>query len=233
MKRPGSLPAYVQISEMLIREISAGHMLAGDRFPPERVMAKEMNVSVGTLRKALAELQRKGLLERRQGSGNYVRTDGRAEGVYAFFRIELLKGGGLPTADVLDTMTLPKPEDLPDFGPSGRAHRIRRIRYLNDQPVALEEIWLDGHWAERISADELSDSLYLYYKQRLGLWIASADDSVGLSTIPDWSPATFQLAPGAACGYVERLSWSQENQPAEFSRTWFDTGVARYVARIR
>lgn len=233
MKRPGSLPAYIQISEMLIREISAGHMLAGDRFPPEREMAKEMNVSVGTLRKALAELQRRGLLERRQGSGNYVRAEGRAEGVYAFFRIELLKGGGLPTAKVLNADTLRKPDDLPDFGPSDLAHRIRRIRYLNEQPIALEEIWLDGQWADRISAEELSDSLYLYYKQRLGLWIASAADSVGLSAVPDWSPAEFQLPPGTACGYVERLSWSQEDQPAEFSRTWFDTGVARYVARIR
>ena len=233
MKRSGSLPAYIQISEMLIREISAGHLLDGERFAPERVMAEEMNVSVGTLRKALSELQRRGLLERRQGSGNYVRSDGRAEGVYAFFRIELLQGGGLPTADVLDVTTMAKPGDLPDFGPSDRAHRIRRVRHLNDQPVALEEIWLDGHWADRISAEDLSDSLSLYYKQRLGLWIIRAEDSVGLSDIPDWSPTDFQLRPGTACGFVERISWSQDRQLAEFSRTWFDTGVARYVARIR
>ncbi|MGB5556386.1 MAG: GntR family transcriptional regulator [Paracoccaceae bacterium] len=233
MKTPGSLPVYVQISEMLIREISAGHLLAGDRFPPERIMAREMGVSVGTLRKALAELERKGLLERRQGSGNYVRANGKAEGVYAFFRIELLQGGGLPTARVLEIDRLTKPADLPEFGASREAHRIRRIRFLNQSSVALEEIWLDGDWAERLMASELSDSLYLYYKRRLGLWITSAADSVGLSTIPEWAPHEFQLAPGTPCGFVERTSWSQENKPAECSRTWFDTSIARYVARIK
>ncbi len=233
MKRPGSLPAYIQISEMLIRDISAGHMLPGDRLPPEREMAKEMNVSVGTLRKALAELQRRGLLERRQGSGNYVRSEGRAEGVYAFFRIELLDGAGLPTANVLNVTTMPKSVNLPAFGQTETAHRIRRLRYLNDQPVALEEIWLDGHWAARISEADLSDSLYLYYKKRLGLWIVSAEDRVGVSATPDWSPSEFQLRPGTPCGFVERFSWAQDGGVAEFSRTWFDPSVSRYVARIR
>lgn len=233
MKNPCSLPAYVQISEVLIREISAGHLLQGDRLPPERQMAKEMDVSVGTLRKALSDLERKGLLERRQGSGNYVKSTGKAEGIYAFFRIELLKGGGLPTAKVLGVQCMSKPADLPNFGTSGQAHRIRRVRFLNDQPVALEEIWLDGSWADQVSVSDLSDSLYLYYKQRLGLRIVSAEDRIGLSRIPDWTPPDFQLQSGTQCGFVERISFSQDNIAAEYSRTWFDATVSHYVARIR
>ena len=101
LKNQSSLPVFVQISELLIREISAGHLLDGERLPPERAMAAEMGISVGTLRKSLAELEKVGLLERRQGSGNYVKAKSDAESVYAFFRIELHKGGGLPSADVL------------------------------------------------------------------------------------------------------------------------------------
>ncbi len=86
---------------MLIREIAAGRLLDGERLPPEREMAAEMGISVGTLRKALADLTGKGLLERRQGSGNYVKQGTGGESVYAFFRLELVEGGGLPTAELI------------------------------------------------------------------------------------------------------------------------------------
>lgn len=233
MKTSGSLPVYIQISEMLIREIGAGHLQDGDRLPPERDMAADMGVSVGTLRKALKELEQKRLLERRHGSGNYVKVISNTESVYAFFRIELLRGGGLPSAQILDTERLRKPTDLPKFGTSTEAHRIRRIRFLNTVPVALEEIWLDAVWAKTIPQKELSDSLYHFYKQRLGLWISRAEDRIGLASIPAWAPESFQLAPGTPSGFVERLSWAQDTSPVEYSCTWFDSTLARYVARIK
>ena len=59
-----ALPKYVRISERLIREIAAGRLADGTRLPPEREMAVELGASVGTLRKALADLADKGLLER-------------------------------------------------------------------------------------------------------------------------------------------------------------------------
>ena len=61
---PGALPIYQQVSELLIREIAAGRLLDGQRLPPERAMAAEHGVTVRTLRKALAELTRRGLLDR-------------------------------------------------------------------------------------------------------------------------------------------------------------------------
>ena len=56
-KKPGALPAYIQISEVVARRINAGQILVGERLPSERVMAVEFGVAVGTLRKALCELQ--------------------------------------------------------------------------------------------------------------------------------------------------------------------------------
>ena len=97
----------------------------------------------------------------------------------------------------------------------------------------MEEIWLDGSYAEAVAADELSESLYLYYRHALGFWIARAEDRVGVAAVPAWAPAEFHLAPGALAGFIERIGWSQEGASAEFSRTWFDHRVARYVARLR
>ena len=43
---PQALPIYVQISERLIREITAGHIADGARLPPEREMATQLGVAV-------------------------------------------------------------------------------------------------------------------------------------------------------------------------------------------
>ena len=121
------LPTYVQISEMLIRDIAAGRYLDGARLPPERQMAAELEISVGTLRKALDDMNAKGLLEKRQGSGNYVKTGATPNSVYSFFRVELIDGGGLPTAQVLNVGLLPKPAAFPAFGPAPKAgERFKR-----------------------------------------------------------------------------------------------------------
>jgi GntR family transcriptional regulator len=224
---------HQQISEMLIREIAAGRMIDGEKLPPEREMAAGLNIAVGTLRKALADLERKGLLERIQGSGNYVRCKPDVASVYSMFRLELVEGGGLPTAHVLSVERLPKPRDFPAFGASGEGHRIRRLRSLGGKPAAVEEIWLDGSYAEAIDAEELSESLYLYYRKALGFWIARAEDRVGVGTVPEWAPAEFGLAPGVPAGFIERIGWAQGGASAEFSRTWFDHTIARYVARLR
>lgn len=228
-----ALPLYQQISEMLIREIGAGRMIDGEKLPPERDMAAELGIAVGTLRKALGELESRGLLVRVQGSGNYVRSQPDVASIYSMFRLELLEGGGLPTAQVLSVDRLEKPVDLPPFGSDAHAYRIRRLRRLGGTPAALEEIWLDGSRTDAIDIGDLSDSLYLYYRKALGLRIVGAEDRVGVADVPDWAPAEFGPAAGAAAGFVERIGWAQDGASAEFSRTWFDHGVARYVARLR
>ena len=227
-----SLPLYVQISEMLIRDIQAGHLLDGERLPPERDMAADLGISVGTLRKALTELTQKGMLQRLQGSGNYVRHRASADSVYSFFRLELASGGGLPTARVLSVATLPKPVYLPDFGRGDLAHRIRRLRLLSGQPAALEEIWLDASYKPSLEADELSESLYLFYKTRLGLWIQRIEDRIGVAKAPVWSEAT-EIGFAGVMGLVDRISWDQSNQTAEVSRTWFDSENVRYISRLK
>jgi GntR family transcriptional regulator len=227
-----ALPVYVQISELIIRDISAGRLMEGERLPPERDMAVTFNTSVGTLRKALAELTKKGLLERIQGSGNYIRTGNVRDSVYGMFRLELPEGGGLPRADILSVDTLAKPGDLPEFGYSDRGARVRRLRYLNDTIIAVEEIWLDES-AGKVTSEALSDSLYHYYQKQLGFWITRAEDRVGIGIVPDWAPDSFTKPVGTTVGYIERFSWADRDAPLEFSRTWFDTDQALYVQRLK
>lgn len=233
MTDPHALPKYVQTAEMLTREIAAGRLIEGERLPPERTMAANLGLSVGTLRKALSDLEARGLLDRVQGSGNYVKTGAETTGVYALFRLELVGGGGLPTAELISVDLVVKPDDAPNFGPAPNAHRIRRLRRLAGRPAALEEIWLDGGRAGRLEAEALSESLYYFYRTRLGFFIARAEDRVGLHGAPEWASPPFGPSPGQTCGFVERRAFDEAGQAVEYSRTWYDSDVARYVARLK
>ena len=229
----GKLPVYLQIAEQIARQISAGLLIDGQRLPPERELALDYGVTVRTLRKSLARLTEQGLLTRRQGSGNYVSKNENAGSIYSFFRLERPAGGGLPSAFMLDVSSLKKPEDLPSFGSSKSGHRFRRQRFLDDIPVAAEEIWLDQSCANQINPAQMSHSLYKFYKERLGLWIVHAEDWVGLGRLPDWADGLLTVKPGGYCGYIERFGWSQDEKKVEYSRTWYDAAAARYVARLK
>ena len=232
MRPTQTLPIYVQISEMLIRDIMAGRLVDGERLAPEREMSKQLGISVGTLRKALSDMEEKGVLERRHGSGNYVRAKSDVASVYSFFRVELHSGGGLPSAEILSVDRVSKPEDSPEFGSASDGYRIRRLRKLNAIPAVLEEIWLDGAQAKSLSKGTLGESLYLYYRNSLNLWITKAEDRIGQRQVPDWAPQEFDVSHGAPTPCVERLSYNQDGQAVEYSVNWINSDVAHYVARI-
>lgn len=215
------LPKHVEIAESLIRRIGAGLIADGARLEPERAMAEGLGVAVGTLRKALAILETQGLLERRQGSGNYIRHRPGVRSVYGLFRLELATGGGLPTAQILSLDRLPRGGGVPGEGPGWR---IRRLRRLDGLAVAVEEIWFLR--AGEITQSRLSDSLYQSWRDLFGLRVTRVEDRVGLAPLPDWSPEALS----SPCGHVERRSWAAQEM-IEFSWTWFDATRARFVSR--
>jgi GntR family transcriptional regulator len=232
MSEATSLPVYIQISEMLMREIIAGRLSDGERLLPERDLAKSLNISVGTLRKSLKELEQKGALFRRHGSGNYVKFNTKFNSIYSFFRVELIDGGGLPSAKNLDINLVKKPKSSPFFGESDKCMRIRRLRLLDNIPCVLEEIHLDSIKTDGLEFDNISQSIYLFYKDILNLRITSAKDSATLLPVPVWSPKEFKVMSHQETVCIERLAYDQVGSPVEFSRSWIDTSIARYMARI-
>jgi GntR family transcriptional regulator of arabinose operon len=75
MKR--SEPKYTAIVSWIEQEVRLGDLKAGDKLPSENELAKQFDLSRQTVRQATSILESSGLLERRRGSGTYVRALGQ------------------------------------------------------------------------------------------------------------------------------------------------------------
>jgi len=63
----------VNVASTLCRDIVEGRYTYGEQLPPERVLADNLGTSRGTIRSALATLEETGMVERKRGSGTFVR----------------------------------------------------------------------------------------------------------------------------------------------------------------
>lgn len=75
-------PRYLAIAEALARDITAGRLKAGERLPTHRDLAWHLGVTVGTVSRAYAEAERRGLTSGEVGRGTFVNAPQSAEQVY-------------------------------------------------------------------------------------------------------------------------------------------------------
>jgi len=68
----GDRPIYQQLIEQLTEQIVSGRLQAGEKVPPVRELATEASVNPNTMQRALAEMEREGLLRTNRTSGRYV-----------------------------------------------------------------------------------------------------------------------------------------------------------------
>ena len=66
-------PRYLAIAQALAEDIEAGRLMAGDRLPTHRDLAWNLGVTVGTVTRAYAEAERRGLIAGEVGRGTFVR----------------------------------------------------------------------------------------------------------------------------------------------------------------
>lgn len=67
-------PKYQAIADDLAQSILAGQFAMGEKLPPQRDLAQRLGVTAGTISRAYASLERRGLASARVGDGTYVRA---------------------------------------------------------------------------------------------------------------------------------------------------------------
>ena len=98
-------PIYQAIADSISAEIEAGRLKPGSRLPTQRVLARQLGVTLTTVTRAYVEAQRRGLLSGEVGRGTFVRPSA--------LDIETPEQGVLDLA-VNALMPLPYMEELAD-----------------------------------------------------------------------------------------------------------------------
>lgn len=68
-------PIYLQLMERIQQDIIAGVYAPGDKLPSVRDLALDASVNPNTMQKALAELERRGMVHSQRTSGRFITED--------------------------------------------------------------------------------------------------------------------------------------------------------------
>ena len=68
----GDVPLYERVRQAIVASIDDGTYSPGERLPSESRLAEDLGVNRLTVRRAIEELARAGVVESRQGSGTFV-----------------------------------------------------------------------------------------------------------------------------------------------------------------
>src|SRR5271163_2923576 len=66
-------PLYLAIADELVRDLETGRLKPGDRLPTHRELAWKLGVTTGTVTRAYAEAERRGLIAGEVGRGTFIR----------------------------------------------------------------------------------------------------------------------------------------------------------------
>lgn len=205
------------VTRALLQTLALGTWRVGQKLPTERTLASDMGCAVGTLRRALSELEHAGLVERVQGRGTFVKALPK-DAAYPLFHLVLTRGGGAPSARVLERGVSPCPVALP------QARHLKRARYLDGVLVAFENIWVSLN--REFGDDEGDNALYQQLAERLGVWILRVEDRISVVH----RDAALPQAWPEYCGWVVRHSYDAQGHWVEYSETTFNPSVAVYRA---
>ena len=115
-----SVPIYLQLIERIQRLIVRGEWPAGQRIPPVRELALAFGVNPNTMQRALAEMERDGLLYSERTSGRFVTGDQKrirrlranlAEEILEDFWLRM-EGLGYTREEVLPLLQKERPNEI-------------------------------------------------------------------------------------------------------------------------
>lgn len=234
----GDVPLYKEIAALLRGEIMSGRWKPGARIPTEKVLAKELGVSLGTLRNAILELVRAGLLHRQQGRGTFVHGARFNNSMTRFFRYTRrdLNTPLIPKTTMLKQALVGADEQVARaFGltPGTQIAHVRRLRTFEDEPFLLHDSYFPVAVWERISgADFTVPSLYDLLQEDYDIHIRAADEYLNADVAKGDEADILNIPPGTAIVRLERWAYTFDEQLLEFRRSIGRGDHFRYHARL-
>ena len=75
MNFDSNLPIYIQIMDLIKRQVITGDLKEGDKLPSVREIATQLKVNPNTIQRSYQELERENLVYTQRGMGTFVTED--------------------------------------------------------------------------------------------------------------------------------------------------------------
>lgn len=232
-----TLPRHAQIRETLRRRILDGTHPPHSLMPSESQMMQSFGVSRITIRQALGDLQKEGLIFKVPGKGSYVAKP------KAFQNLSKLQGfgeamgpAGYETfSQVLSLRQVQASEVVARrlaLAPDSLVCEVQRLRYLNREPISVDVSYFPAAIGERLAqADLATRDIFVILENDLGHALTHADVQIEAISADESLARHLRIDEGTPLLRIERLTHAG-TQPIDFELLYYRGDAFQYRLRI-
>jgi GntR family transcriptional regulator len=209
-----------QLFLVLRDQINAGAHPPGTALPKEEALCERFGVSRITVRRALADLEAQGFVQRRQGRGTFVRMDAPvAPPPVGLGLIDSLRQTDRETrAEVLFVRTERAPAAVATLlllRPDESAVHALRLRKAGDTPLMLTDAWVPADIGRKVTAAALRRKALYQILLDQGIKFSRVVQEISAEAADPWRASLLQTAVSAPLIRLTRLIRDAGGRPVQ------------------
>jgi len=235
--RGGGAPLYLQLKRGIEDAVQTGMLSPGDALPSERDIAAGADISRVTVRKAVQDLVRGGVLVQRHGSGTFVapraaRVEQSLSRLTSFTEDMARRGMAVRSEWLERGVFSPSPDEMMVLGLAAddMVARVCRLRIANDTPLAIERASLSA--AILPDPEAIESSLYAALA-KTGSKPVRAVQRISAVNLSGPDAALLEVSEGSASLKIERISYLPSGKVVEYTRSVYRGEAYDFVAELR
>jgi GntR family transcriptional regulator len=204
----------------------------GEAIPSERQLTRELGVSRLTVRAALDDLVREGLLVRRHGSGTFVSEPKIAQELtMTSFTEDMQRRGMVPASRTLSLRVTPAGAHV---SPSEPVMIISRLRLADRETMAIETLHVRESLVPGLTAPDLERrSFYEILEGRFGITIVGGHQTIEPTVTNEEESAALGVPLHSPAFQFERTTNSESGEIVEYVRSIYRGDRYKLVTDLR
>jgi len=231
-------PLYGRVEAELATEITTGLVMPGEQMPTEDGLIARFGVSRITVRRAVANLAARGLVEVRRGKGTFVahRKITQELTELSGFVEDMQALGRHPTARVMDKRVVPATEAAArqlGLMVGASVMRIQRVRLADGVGMSFDETYLPLEIGREIVTNDLEvEPIFALLEEKYDIPLVEAEYRLEAVAAEAEVAAALQIEMGSPVFMIERTSYSTGGRPVDYERLHYRGDLIRFVTRL-
>lgn len=231
------VPLYHQLKVIIKKKIEKKILVPGNIIPSEKELCDTYKISRATVRQALQELKKEGLLNRVRGKGTFIaqpKLDQVLEDVYGYNK-NMLHQGVKPSSVVISQKLIIPSKEIAKFlnlSTDEKVVFLERIRKADSMVLMLDKAYIPSKLCPGLESMDISGSLYKILIEKYNHILVRAKESLELATADKYIAKHLGISKGTAIIYKLRKSYTKDNTPIEYSKQFIVGDKCRFVIEL-